>query len=76
MWILWKRGPKIVNFVKNETFEKCEFCEKWYFQIVNFVKNKTFNMWIFGQNEDFRIKVEFLSQCEKSTSYFQNNRNW
>ena len=31
---------------KNLMFEKCEFCEKWYFKIVNFVKNEILKMWI------------------------------
>ena len=28
--------------------KKCEFCEKWDFEIVNCVKNEILKMWIFG----------------------------
>ena len=35
MWILWKMR-----------IWKCEFCEKWDFEIVIFVKNKILKMWI------------------------------
>ena len=28
---------------------KCEFCEKWDFEIVNFVKNETSKLWILSK---------------------------
>ena len=46
MWILWKMR-----------FSKCEFCQKWDFEIVNFVKQ-----WDF-QNVNFWINWGFLLQC-------------
>ena len=29
------------EITKNLMLEKCDFCEKWDFEIVNFVKNET-----------------------------------
>ena len=57
------------EITKNLMFEKCEFYEKWDFEIVNFVKNdtlkkcefcknKTLKLWI--QNVNFWINCGFL----------------
>ena len=71
MWILWKM-----------IFQKCEFCEKWYFRNVNFVKNELSKMWILWnwdlrnvnlvKNWDFQfvnfwIKYGFLPQRAANT---------
>ena len=60
-------------------FWKCEFWEKWDFEIVNFVKNVILKMWILWkmrvwnckfcenwdfQNVNFWINWGFLPQCE------------
>ena len=47
LWILWKMW-----------FQKCEFCQKWYFRKVNFVKKN----WDF-QCVNFWIKCGFFPQC-------------
>ena len=56
MWILWQM-----------ILWKCEFCEKWYFEIVNFVKNEILKLWIlrkwYFQNVNFWINCEFLPHC-------------
>ena len=49
MWILWKMK-----------LWKCEFCEKWEFEIVNFVKNEIFKMWIL-----WKIRLWNCEFCEK-----------
>ena len=39
---------------------KCEFCEKWDFEIVDFVKNETLKMRILSKSEI--LKCEFLDK--------------
>ena len=46
MCTLGQKPTFYLEIHKNLMFEKCEFCEKWDFDIVNFVKNETFKMWI------------------------------
>ena len=48
------------EITKNLMFEKCEFCEKWEFEIVNFVKNEVLKMWILWKMRFW--KCDF---CEK-----------
>ena len=51
------------EITKNLMFEKCEFCEKWDFEIVNFVENETLKLWILWKmslwNCEFCEKLDF-----------------
>ena len=38
-------------------FEKCEFCEKWDFEIVNFVKKEVYEIVNFVKNETLKMWI-------------------
>ena len=62
------------EITKNLLFEKCEFCEKWDFEIVNFVRNGTLKLWILRKTRLW--KCEFCEIRDFKNVNFVKMRLW
>ena len=71
MWVLWKLRIWKCEFCEKWDFEVVNFVKKWEFEIVNFDKNEIFGMWIFGKIKDFCHSVR-----ERQVSNRMASQGW